>query len=89
MNYKMVAYLIGKIMVIMAALMCLPFIVALINREDTIVGFTIAILCQLIIGFGMSIKKPKNTEFYAKEGLVIVALVWIFTSLFGALPFYV
>ncbi|MBE7022436.1 MAG: TrkH family potassium uptake protein [Ruminococcaceae bacterium] len=88
MNYKMVGYIIGRIMVIMAILMCLPFIVALLHREDTIFGFALAILCQLIIGFAFSVKKPKNTELYAKEGLVIVALVWILTSLFGALPFY-
>ncbi len=88
MNYKMVAYLIGRIMLIMALLMCLPFIVALMNRESTVFGFALAIICQLVIGFGLSIKKPKNAELYAKEGFVIVALVWIFTSLFGALPFY-
>ena len=88
MNYKMVAYLIGRIMVIMAILMCLPFIVALVNKDNTIFGFVLAILCQLVIGFSLSIKKPKKTELYAKEGFVIVALVWIFTSLFGALPFY-
>jgi len=88
MNYKMVAYLIGRIMVIMAILMCLPFIVALLHREDTIFGFALAIGLQLVLGLACSIKKPKNSELYAKEGLVIVALVWVFTSLFGALPFY-
>ncbi|MBE7010521.1 MAG: TrkH family potassium uptake protein [Ruminococcaceae bacterium] len=88
MNYKMVAYLIGRIMVIMALLTCLPLLVAIINHENTVTGFLLAIACQLVLGFAFSVKKPKHSELYAKEGFVIVALVWIFTSLFGALPFY-
>ena len=88
MNYKMVAYLLGRIMLIMAVLMCLPFLIASFGQEDTWLGFLIAIISQLLLGFICSIKKPKNKEFYAKEGFVIVALVWLLTSLFGALPFY-
>ena len=88
MNYKMVAYLLGRIMLIMAVLMCLPFLIASFGQEDTWFGFLIAIISQLLLGFICSIKKPKNKEFYAKEGFVIVALVWLLTSLFGALPFY-
>lgn len=88
MNYKMVAYLLGRILLIMAVLMCLPFLVASMMQEKTWSGFLIAIVGQLVLGFICSYKKPKNTEFYAKEGFVIVAMVWILTSLFGALPFY-
>lgn len=88
MNYKMVAYLLGRILLIMAVLMCLPFLIASFMQEKTWFGFLIAIVSQLILGLVCSAKKPKNTEFYAKEGFVIVAMVWILTSLFGALPFY-
>lgn len=88
MNYKMVAYLLGRILIIMALLMCLPFIIAIIQKENTWAGFMYAIGGQLILGLLCSIKKPKKIEFYAKEGFVIVGLVWILTSLFGALPFY-
>lgn len=89
MNYKMVAYLLGRILLIVAALMCLPFLIAVIGQEKTWFGFLLAVLGQLALGLACSAKKPKNQEFYAKEGFVIVAMVWVLTSLFGALPFYV
>ncbi len=88
MNYKMVVYLLGRILLIMALLMCLPFLIAIIRNESTWFGFLVAIVGQIVVGAGCSLKKPKNAEFYAKEGFVIVALVWVLTSLFGALPFY-
>ena len=34
------------------------------------------------------ILKPKNKNYYAKDGLMITALSWISLSIFGALPFY-
>lgn len=89
MNYKMVVYLLGRILLVMALLMCIPLAVALFYREDTCMGFFAAILAQLTLGAGFSLRKPKNTEFYAKEGFMIVSLCWLLTSLFGALPFYV
>ena len=88
MNYKMVAYLLGRILVIMALLMCFPLCVALIQHERTWSSFLVTIVARLILGLVCSIKKPKKAEFYAKEGFVIVAFSWVLTSLFGALPFY-
>ena len=88
MNYKMVAYLLGRILVIMALLMCFPLFIALIRHERTWSSFLVAILLQLILGIACSVRKPKKSEFYAKEGFVIVAFSWVLTSLFGALPFY-
>ncbi|MBR5236653.1 MAG: TrkH family potassium uptake protein [Clostridia bacterium] len=89
MNYKMVAYLLGRIFIIMAVLMCLPLILALVQKEDTCVGFIVAVLAQLLLGFFLCKRKPENSEIYAKEGLVVVAGCWLLTSLFGALPFYI
>ena len=89
MNYKMVVYLLGRILLIMALLMCLPLAVAILYREDTCMGFFAAVLAQLTLGLGFSLRKPKNTEIYAKEGFMIVAICWLLTSVFGALPFFV
>ena len=88
MNYKMVAYILGRVMIIMALLMCLPFLIAILQKEQTVTGFMVAVAGLLVTGGMVSLKRPKNTELYAKEGLIIVALSWIITSLFGALPFH-
>lgn len=88
MNYKMIAYLTGQIMKIEAALMCLPFLIALYDREGTYYSYIIPIILLLAIGFPFTLKKPENMDMHAREGFVIVSVVWIIVSLFGALPFY-
>lgn len=88
MNYKMVAYLLGRILIIMGCLMCLPMVIALALRENACFGFVMSVVLQLILGGICTLRKPEQTEIYAKEGFVIVAGVWVLTSLFGAIPFY-
>jgi trk system potassium uptake protein TrkH len=39
------------------------------------------------VGALFIIKKPKTTKLYSREGFVIVALSWIFLSVFGSFPF--
>lgn len=39
------------------------------------------------IGALLTYKKPKNPNFYAKEGFICTAMGWIVMSIFGCLPF--
>ncbi len=88
MNRRMVAYILGLLLICEAGLLLLPLIVALIYGDNTIKDFllTIGILC--VVGLVLIKLKPKDTTIYAREGLVSVAVGWIFLSLFGALPFF-
>ncbi|WP_057490403.1 TrkH family potassium uptake protein [Streptococcus orisasini] len=89
MNKSMVRFLLSKLLLIEAALLIVPLIVALIYQEKLATIFsllgTMAIL--LFIGSMGIIVKPKNRHIYTKEGLLIVALCWVLWSFFGALPF--
>ena len=89
MNRSMVRYLLSKLLLIEAALLLVPMLVAIIYSEPlrvlNSIGITIGIL--LILGLLGSAFKPKNYHIYTKEGLLIVALCWILWSFFGALPF--
>ena len=87
MNYKKVNYELGKILLIEAALMVLPSVVALIYKEKTFVSFAVTIALLTVAGLLFSMKKPEKNKFYAKEGYLLVALAWLFMSAFGALPF--
>lgn len=90
MNRKIVFYMLGKILILEAALLCLPLICALIYGEKSVIAFIITIGIALALGLVLSLlNKPKDKTFFAKEGFVIVALSWIFLSLVGALPFYI
>ena len=88
MNYRMIKYTLGWLMMFEAGFFLLPIATAIIYGEwNTLFSFLISAAVCLVIGFICSYKKPENTSIYAREGFVIVSLSWIILSLFGALPF--
>lgn len=88
MNYRMVFYYIGRILLIEGALLIFPAIGAIFYGDDTLLAFALTIAALTITGLLAIRKKPEKTTIYAKDGYVIVALTWILMSLFGAMPFY-
>ena len=89
MNYKMIRYIIGMILVAESAFMVLPMLVAVFYGEyDVLMPFVYSILSAFAAGVIFGIKKPKNDLVFAKESYVSVAAGWILVSIFGAMPFY-
>ncbi|MGN0437349.1 MAG: TrkH family potassium uptake protein [Lachnospiraceae bacterium] len=88
MNITMIIYMLGWILNTIAGLMILPMAVSLYYHEASGKYFVICALVMLAIGTMLTIHKPKNTKFYAKEGFVMTALSWILLSITGCLPFY-
>ncbi|MBQ5793035.1 MAG: TrkH family potassium uptake protein [Clostridia bacterium] len=86
MNYRMLRYLLGCILLIEAILMLLPLAVSLILHEN-VMPFVYTIVILLVISTPCVILKPKNTQIYAREGFVCVSAAWILLAVFGALPF--
>jgi len=89
MNYRMIVYYIGRILLVESILLTLPAFGAVIYGDDTVLAFAITIAILAAISVTAIKKKPQKTNIYAKEGYVIVALSWILMSLFGALPFFI
>jgi len=87
MNYRMIKYTLGWLLMFEAGFFIVPILTALVYKEPELWDFMLAAgICLAVAGL-MFIGKPKNTVLYAREGFVIVALCWIFLSIFGALPF--
>ena len=87
MNYSIIRFIIGWILIFEAAFLTLPCIVAAIYQEtDGFVYLGVLLLC-LILGFLLGHKRPENKVFFAREGFAAVALSWIVLSVFGSLPF--
>ena len=86
MNHKMIRYVLGWLLVFEAIFLAIPFITALIYKEDAAVWFFLCALLCLALGF-LCKRRPKDTTLNAKDGFVIVALSWIVLSIFGSLPF--
>ncbi len=87
MNFSVVRYILGWIMILEAAFMLLPCIVALIYHEQQGLAFLYVLAVSALCGGLIARHKPSNTNFYLKEGFVTVALSWIFLSVIGCLPF--
>ena len=87
MNYRMIGFILGRILLTEAALMALPLLVAVLYGESVIPFATaMAALAAVALLLGAR-KKPQRTAMYAREGFAIVSLAWIVMSAFGALPF--
>ena len=87
MNYAMIAYVIGWILICEGFLMLLPCLTAVIYQETAGFSFAAAMALCFLFGVPLTVRKPKNMVFYTKEGFVSVSLSWIVLSVMGSLPF--
>ena len=89
MNYEIILYIIGWILVISSVLMALPLATAAVYGEISGLAFLVTMAAGLIIGLLIIHHKPRQRMFHAREGYVSVALSWIVLSIFGAAPFVI
>lgn len=90
MNYSIIRYITGWVIVTVSAFMLLPALVSLIYGEYN--AMLVYFLCS--IGFGLlgsliKVKKPSNKRFFAREGFIVASLAWITISFIAAIPFTV
>lgn len=88
MNSSIVRYVLGQVLKVEAALLCLPCIVAVIYQETHGALFFGTAVFSFLLGVAMTFVPPQNTVFYLKEGCVATALSWILLSMVGALPLW-
>ncbi len=90
MNKSIVFHYLAKAMIIGASLFLVPAAVSLYYSEtETALTFLLIAVCVALLFTPLAVLKPKNKQMYAREGLVIVALMWILYPFVGALPFYI
>ncbi len=89
MNYRLIVKVIGKTMLVTAALLLAPLATAIVYGEKTYAAFLIPMGLLVAAGLPLSFVKTKEKTLRAKEGFVIVALCWILLSLAGTLPFII
>ena len=88
MNYRMITYILGWILLFEGMFLAVPSITALAFGESALWTYLLSASVCLLIGSLLILKKPEKRQLYAREGCVIVSLSWIVLSAFGALPFY-
>lgn len=89
MNVKMLSRVIGLTILMTAAFMVVPLLIALADGEPRNV-LAYGITMGLMAAFGLVLflfSRNGDRTFYAQEGFAATGLSWIVMSLFGALPF--
>ena len=86
MNIRMIAQILGRVLLIMAALLLLPFVTGLVYAEN-VLPFAVTIALTAAVGGALLLLRPRSREIYAREGFAAVGLSWLSMSLLGALPF--
>lgn len=89
MNFKMISYILGWILIFESLFMIVPSVTAVCYGESALWYFLITAAVCLAIGGLLIRKKPERKQLYSREGNVIVALSWVLLSIFGAIPFYI
>ena len=88
MNLSIIRFVLGSIMKIQAFFFLLPIITAIIYKEDTLQIYLIVAIGSFLIGTLATLKKPKDSVFYLKDGCIATSLSWLLLSFVGSLPFY-
>ena len=91
MNYRQIIRLLSNILFI-EALFLIPSVFLSLYDGEMNVLWALLITISILIVTSLLIKllvKPLNTTLYTRDGFVLVAVSWILTSVFGALPFFI
>ncbi|WP_298484006.1 TrkH family potassium uptake protein [uncultured Ruminococcus sp.] len=89
MNKGIVFHYLSRAMLIGSALFLIPAAVSLYFREYFCAGvFLLVGICVAAVSLPFSLIRPKNKNMFAREGMVIAALLWVLFSVAGGLPFY-
>ena len=88
MNFKMLRYIIGLLMLAEGALMAIPLVTMLIYGEfGMMYSILIPMAILAVLGFLLAFRKPDIKTLRAKDGFMVVGLSWVILSFFGCLPF--
>ncbi len=88
LNYKIIFYLMGLLVVVNGGFMLLSSIVSFYYKDGVGLQMVEAGIVTLIIGaIFMFLTRSKRKELQKRDGYVIVTFGWIFMSLTGTLPY--
>lgn len=90
MNGSIVKYSIGKLLFVLAMLMCLPLFVGIIYGESLLDlrNFILPIFMAIFLASILMKRGSGDGHIFTKEAMFITATCWILFSIIGAIPLY-
>lgn len=90
MNKRLVTRILGRLLILTAALLMIPLLVSLLYREKIAHAYLFPALGALMFGLlGARIGRNAKKGMYAREGFFITGMAWILLSIVGAFPFWI
>ena len=87
-NWKIITRILGQLLLLEAALMALCWVVAMCYGESDAPSFLISVLVTLAAASVLNFTGRSSTSTMSRrDSFLVVSLVWVVFSLFGALPF--
>lgn len=88
-NFPIVLRVMGWLLMIEALFMCVPMGISwLYGESQSMRSFLYSVVITLAVGFSMTtFLHPSSLRMQRREGLLLTAVIWVFFSAFGMLPF--
>ena len=89
MNRRFVSYLLGWLLLLDCAFLCLPLLASLVFRESP-EPWVAAVAVAGVIGLLLvRVRPPMDRHIRPRDGFLVVSGAWIAVSLVGAVPYLV
>ena len=87
MNWNIIYYVLGRLVVAEAVVLCIPFFMALYGREESAPAFAVSILICVMMGTALRMHgRSGNEQLTMREGAAITGLGWMLATFLGMLP---
>lgn len=87
-NFPMILRIIGLLLIIEGLFLTVPLATSLVYHETDWMCFLLTMMVTTVAGTIMTFGiRPRNPRMGKREGFLLTALIWIFFSIFGMIPF--
>ncbi|MBQ9107761.1 MAG: TrkH family potassium uptake protein [Clostridia bacterium] len=90
MNYRLTFYILAEIILILGAILLIPFFMAVgFGETSSMFGFGVTIACCIVLGGAGLFLRPKKDQRSMRPscGMMICGFAWIIIGLIGAMPY--
>ena len=87
-NFPVILRIIGLLLIIEGLFLTVPLATSLVYHETDWMCFLLTMVVTIVAGTIMTFGiRPRNPRMGKREGFLLTALIWIFFSIFGMIPF--
>lgn len=88
MNWDIICYVLGRLVLAEAVILGIPFLMALYGWERSAPAFAVSICICVLVGLALRVNgRSGNEQLTMREGAAITGLGWLLATFLGMLPY--